>query len=362
LVGRQQISDLFKLNFLPYFSSKLPNSIPLLDLCLQSQEIVRSDLQNFLKQWKLEVDPIQYLSNLKLESEIDVMNQQVIGHTQIKEIILDSILLPRQYFNLYQQFNINPTTGILLYGPPGTGKTFIASSIATSLSGTFVNIKLSDIMSGQIGVAEQKIRDIFTYAKLCTPSIIFIDEFQAIFTAREGQGDNRDSGSSGQQMLTSALAGCLDDIGLWNHSAGLQTMITIIAATNEPWAIDRGFFRSGRFDQVLHVGIMSKEDRAKLLQFQFDEIKKKGFNIEDRVVVGELAEKLNYFTSADICHYIKVVFEEYLFSEQVLGSGAWNKIIPAKIFETVLAKSIPTCCEEEIREYIEWEKEMQRHQ
>jgi ATP-dependent 26S proteasome regulatory subunit len=134
-----------------------------------------------------------------------------------------------------------------LYGPPGTGKTLLPGVCAKSLCCPILNLRLTDVVRGEIGTGERAVVDLFNSAKRSAPCIIFIDEFQAVFTARTG-------GSSVGASLSSALAGCFDDIQIWNSSAGAESIITVVASTNEPWAVDRTFLRPGRLNYVILVG------------------------------------------------------------------------------------------------------------
>ena len=86
---------------------------------------------------------------------------------------------------IFSQYNIAPSTGILFYGPCGTGKTLLVKSIVKKIPGAFINIKLSEVMSGSIGEAAQLIRGYFIRAKTQSPAVIFIDEFQALFSSRK---------------------------------------------------------------------------------------------------------------------------------------------------------------------------------
>ncbi|CAE7474522.1 afg2, partial [Symbiodinium microadriaticum] len=183
---------------------------------------------------------------------------------------METILLPRRFASIYSAYGVLPPTAVLLHGPPGTGKTWIAGAVAREISGHFISMKLSDILSGHVGVAESRVREVFSEAKLHSPCIVFIDEFQALFAARHDstRGDNGNGAS-----LTSTLSGCLDDIATWNASAGLDAMVTVIAATNEPWAIDVGFLRPGRFDKVLYVGPMNKSERTQLIVAQIQKLR-----------------------------------------------------------------------------------------
>ena len=92
------------------------------------------------------------------------------------------------------------------------------------------------------------------------PTIIFIDEFQSLFTAKQNAG-GEDTSSS----LTSTLMSCLDEVVVWNTYAGANSLITVIAATNEPWAIDASFLRPGRFDRCIYVGTLDGVARRMMI-------------------------------------------------------------------------------------------------
>jgi AAA family ATPase len=114
-----------------------------------------------------------------------------------------------------------------------------------------VNISLVDAVRGEIGSGEKRIRELFAEAKRSAPSIIFIDEFQAMFTSREeGVASASDVGAT----LTVTLSGCFDDLSIWNRYSGLESLFTVVASTNEPWAIDRSFLRPQRLQRCLFMG------------------------------------------------------------------------------------------------------------
>jgi AAA family ATPase len=123
-------------------------------------------------------------------------------------------------------------------------------------------LRLVDVVRGHVGAGEQAILAAFQEAKRLAPTILFIDEFQAIFVSRGGSGG---SGGSDDKSLSSMLAGCFDDVALWNANAGSGATVTVIAATNEPWAVDAGVLRPGRFDRCHLVGVLSDQERRHIL-------------------------------------------------------------------------------------------------
>jgi cell division protease FtsH len=115
-----------------------------------------------------------------------------------------------------------------------------------------------------VGAGERALWETFTEAKRRAPSVVFIDEFQAAFTARGGgTGGGGEDGTGA--LLTAALAACMDDAERWNAAAGPASSVTVLAATNEPWAVDVGFLRPGRLDRTLYVGTLEVGARRALL-------------------------------------------------------------------------------------------------
>ena len=120
-------------------------------------------------------------------------------------------------------------------------------------------------MRGEIGSGERRVRELFAEAKRSSLSIIFIDEFQAVFTSREeGVASASDVGAT----LTATLSGCFDDLSIWNRYSGLESLVTVIASTNEPWTLDRSFLRPQRLERCLFVGPLSAEGRVEFFTAQ----------------------------------------------------------------------------------------------
>jgi SpoVK/Ycf46/Vps4 family AAA+-type ATPase len=173
-----------------------------------------------------------------------------------------------------KRFGLSPPLGVMLYGPPGTGKTLLAKatalmmqpnpskdSVATSVrggGGFFISLSASDIIRSEVGRSEKLVSSAFKTARENSPAVIFIDEFQALFTSRDGTSGG---GGKGSGRLASTLLQCMDDIDKWREadSAVLvegrnaesdSNRVVVLGATNTPWMIDRAFLRAGRFDRV----------------------------------------------------------------------------------------------------------------
>jgi SpoVK/Ycf46/Vps4 family AAA+-type ATPase len=106
----------------------------------------------------------------------------------------------------------------------GTGKTLVPKAISTELRCTMLNMKLSEIIMGEIGSSEKAIIQIFSDAKRSAPSVIFIDEFQALFTSHKDHDNSQDEGVG--SSLSATLAGCFDDLNSWNINIGAESLVS----------------------------------------------------------------------------------------------------------------------------------------
>jgi SpoVK/Ycf46/Vps4 family AAA+-type ATPase len=127
----------------------------------------------------------------------------------------------------------------------------------------FLSLSASDIVRSEVGKSEKLVSSAFQAARDNAPSVIFIDEFQALFTSRDGSTDGGGGGGKGSGRLASTLLQCMDDVSKWREAdrdavkaAPMQTVpleknrIVVFGATNTPWMIDKAFLRAGRFDRV----------------------------------------------------------------------------------------------------------------
>jgi len=203
---------------------------------------------------------------------------------------------------------MSPPSGVLLYGPPGTGKTLLARAVAQLLNnkssnssvnaGVFFSLQASDIVTSEVGKSEKELVSVFETARANAPAVIFIDEFQALFTSRGGGGSR----------LTSTLLHCMDDVNRWvnidreaaeNHKDISPQRIVIIGATNIPWTIDKSFLRAGRFDRVIHVGLPTIDERRSILSLHVQRMKLR----DPKMVLqfcDQLASRTDGFSGADI--------------------------------------------------------------
>ncbi|CAN2388858.1 Cell division protein 48 (CDC48) N-terminal domain [Pristimantis euphronides] len=175
--------------------------------------------------------------------------------TQLEEI-RETIELPLKRPELFKSYGIPPPRGVLLYGPPGTGKTLIARAIASEVGAHVSVINGPEIMSKFYGESEARLRQIFAEASQHLPSIIFIDELDALCPKREG------AQSEVEKRVVASLLTLMDGIG----SEGSQGQLLVLGATNRPHSLDPALRRPGRFDKEIEIGIPNAQGRLDILQ------------------------------------------------------------------------------------------------
>ncbi|XP_068596747.1 ATPase family gene 2 protein homolog A [Brachionichthys hirsutus] len=174
------------------------------------------------------------------------------------DVIRETIELPLKHPELFSNYGIPPTRGVLLYGPPGTGKTMIGRAIANEIGAHMTVINGPEIMSKFYGETEARLRQIFTEASRRRPAIIFIDELDALGPKREGAQNEV------EKRVVASLLTLMDGMGSEGHSGQLL----VLGATNRPHALDPALRRPGRFDRELEVGVPGAAERADILQKQ----------------------------------------------------------------------------------------------
>jgi len=190
--------------------------------------------------------------------------------------------LPLRHPELFTRLGIEPHSGILLYGPPGCGKTLLAKVLASESEANMFLINGPEIMNKYYGETEAKIREIFKEAKDNSPSIIFIDEIDAIAPKREeAYGDV-------EKRVVAQLLALMD--GLTDRGN-----VIVLGATNRPEGVDPALRRPGRFDREFEISVPNEDGRLEILF-----IHTRGMPVSDDVDLKDLASELHGYTGADI--------------------------------------------------------------
>jgi transitional endoplasmic reticulum ATPase len=217
------------------------------------------------------------------EENIPEITYEDIGglSDEIKKI-REMVEIPIKHPEIFQKLGIEPPKGVLLHGPPGTGKTLLAKAVANESEANFILLNGPEVMSKFYGESEKKIRQIFEDAEKNSPSIIFIDEIDAIAPKRE------DVSGEVERRVVSQILTMMDGL----KSRG---RVIVIGATNRVNAIDPALRRPGRFDREIEINVPSKEGRLSVLKIHTRDIP-----LTKDVNLNELASKTHGFVGADL--------------------------------------------------------------
>jgi transitional endoplasmic reticulum ATPase len=196
--------------------------------------------------------------------------------------IREMVELPLRHPEIFERLGIEPPKGVLLHGPPGCGKTLLAKAVANEAEANFYSINGPEIMSKFYGESEARLREIFQQAQQSSPSIIFIDEVDAIAPKRE------EVSGEVEKRIVSQLLTLMDGL----RSRG---QLVVIAATNRPNAVDPALRRPGRFDREIEIGIPDKKGRLEILQ-----IHTRNMPLDSDVYLERIAEITYGYTGADL--------------------------------------------------------------
>uniref|UniRef100_A0A9L0JY35 vesicle-fusing ATPase n=1 Tax=Equus asinus TaxID=9793 RepID=A0A9L0JY35_EQUAS len=190
------------------------------------------------------------------DNKFKVTYDMIGGLNSQLKAIREIIELPLKQPELFKSYGIPPPRGVLLYGPPGTGKTMIARAVANEVGAYVSIINGPEIISKFYGETEARLRQIFAEATLRHPSIIFIDELDALCPKREGAQNEV------EKRIVASLLTLMDGIG----SEGSEGQVLVLGATNRPHALDAALRRPGRFDKEIEIGVPNAQDRLDILQ------------------------------------------------------------------------------------------------
>ncbi len=250
--------------------------------------------------------------------EVPRVTYEDIGglHEEIRKI-REMVELPLKYPELFERLGVDAPKGVLLYGPPGTGKTLLAKAVANETNATFFSISGPEIMSKYYGESEERLREIFKQAEENAPSIIFIDEIDAIAPKREevtGEVEKR---------VVSQLLALMDGL----KSRG---RVVVIGATNRPNALDPALRRPGRFDREIEIGVPNKQGKLEILQ-----IHTRGMPLAEDVDLEKIASITHGFVGADLgalckeaaMRALRRILPEIDFEKDTIPAEVLNRIV-----------------------------------
>ena len=216
------------------------------------------------------------------DKKVRITYEEVGGLQTVIKSMREVVELPLRHPELFSRLGVEPHSGVLLYGPPGCGKTLLAKVLATESDANMYSINGPEIMNKYYGETEARLREIFKEAKDNSPSIIFIDEIDAIAPKREEVfGDV-------EKRVVAQLLALMD--GLTDRGN-----VVVLGATNRPDSVDPALRRPGRFDREMEISVPNIDGRIEILQ-----IHTRGMPIGKDVDLKKLASELHGYTGADI--------------------------------------------------------------
>ena len=239
--------------------------------------IVGPNTEVQLHETPVDVSKIEGVGNL-----VDVSYEDIGGLKEEVKKVREMIEIPLKRPELFEKLGIAPPKGVLMHGPPGTGKTLLAKAVASESDAHFIAINGPEIMSKYVGGSEENLREYFEEAEENSPSIIFIDELDAIAPKRE------ETNGEVERRTVAQLLTLMDGL----KSRG---QVVVIGATNRPDSLDPALRRPGRFDREIEIGVPDTEERKEVL-----EIHTRNMPLADDVDLDKIANTTHGFVGADL--------------------------------------------------------------
>jgi len=228
-------------------------------------------------------DPAVY--GFEIEEKPNVTYSDIGGLDKQIEEVREAVELPLLKPHLFAEIGIEPPKGVLLFGPPGTGKTLIAKAVATETNATFIRVVGSEFVQKYIGEGARLVREVFELAREKSPTILFIDEIDAIAARRTN------SDTSGDREVQRTLMQLLAEMDGFDPRGDVK----IIGATNRIDILDPAILRPGRFDRIIEIPMPNLEGRIQIFKIHSRKMK-----ISENVDYRRLAEMTEGASGADI--------------------------------------------------------------
>ncbi|NYB51121.1 MAG: CDC48 family AAA ATPase [Methanobacteriaceae archaeon] len=285
---------------------------------------------------EVQTEPVDISKLEGVKTLVDVTYEDIGGLKEEVKKVREMIEIPLKRPELFERLGISPPKGVLMHGPPGTGKTLLAKAVANESDAHFIAIQGPEIMSKYVGGSEEKLREFFEEAEENAPSIVFIDEIDAIAPKREEV-----SGETERRVVAQLLT--LMD--------GLKTrgQVVVIGATNRPDALDPALRRGGRFDREIEIGVPDKDGRREVLQ-----IHTRGMPLDEKVDLDEIADITHGFVGADLemlckeaaMRVLRRVLPEIKADEEIPKETLKKMIIKKSDFKEALKEIQPSALRE----------------
>ncbi|WP_348651174.1 AAA family ATPase [Micromonospora sp. WMMD882] len=220
------------------------------------------------------------LANVTLEDVGDLV--------EVKQTLTESVLWPLTYPDTFARLGVQPPRGVLLYGPPGCGKTYLVTALAGSGRANVLSVKGAELLSKWVGESERAVRELFRRAREAAPTLIFLDEVDALAPVR---GQATDGGTT--DRVVAALLTELDGVEALRN-------VVVVGATNRPDLVDPALLRPGRLERLVYVPPPDADARVEILRAAARNVP-----LADDVELTPLAEALDGFSAADCAALVR---------------------------------------------------------
>ncbi|MCU1588739.1 MAG: putative microtubule-severing ATPase, partial [Frankiales bacterium] len=207
---------------------------------------------------------------------------------EVKQALTEAVLWPLMYPDTFSRLGIAAPRGLLLYGPPGCGKTFLVKAIAGSGQANVLSVKGAELLSKWVGESESGVRELFRRAKQAAPTLVFLDEVDALAPVR---GQSTDGGTT--DRVVAALLTELDGVEQLRD-------VVVIGATNRPDLVDPALLRPGRLERLVYVPPPDAEARTAILQASVKHVP-----LDDAVDLLDLGKRTEGFSAADCAALVR---------------------------------------------------------
>ncbi|RYP08581.1 hypothetical protein DL764_001816 [Monosporascus ibericus] len=311
------------------------------------------------------------LAGAILQDRPNVKWDDVAGLEGAKEALKEAVLLPIKFPHLFQGKR-QPWKGILMYGPPGTGKSYLAKAVATEAKSTFFSVSSSDLVSKWMGESERLVKQLFAMARENKPSIIFIDEVDALCGPR-GEGESEASRRIKTEMLIQ-----MDGVG--KDSTG----VLVLGATNIPWQLDTAIRR--RFQRRVHISLPDFAARTTMFKIAIGEtpttLKTEDYRELAKLSEGYSGSDISIVVQDALMQPVRKIQQATHFKEVVVdgktkltpcspgdpgakemtwddidGESLLEPLVDFKDFVKAIKSSRPTVSEVDLKRNAEWTKE-----